>query len=238
MNDNKKKIDIDIEDMPINTDTTIDININVNEFDISDCYYNTLEDLNEKSILALERNVIRSSFEYKNYINYLKKELNLTSCPLMPGIDITTDPVTLEFHHHPITLYDMTVAVASALLATSEGKEVSGFDIAEQVMKEHYENNVGLIPLTSTIHEMAHSGAIVVPLECVNGNYKNFYNKYKEFMPLESIERIEDNLAKSNIANIKQLNDEKLDKKILFLNTTYNTSEDNPDEDDFEFFDE
>ena len=232
--------DINIQDdknieLPINKDKTIDINLNVNEFDINECYYNSLEDLSEKSILALERNIIRSSFEYKNYINYLKQELDLTSCPLMPGIDIKTDPVSLEFHHYPINLYDITLTVASALIAMSENSNISGFEIAEQVMKEHYENNIGLIPLTTTLHEMAHTNSILIPLECVNGNYLNFYNKYKEFMPLEVIERIEDNLSKSSATNIKQLNDEKLEKKILFLNAQYNK---NPDETDFDFFDD
>ena len=60
-------------ELPINTDKTIDINLSVNEFDINECYYNSLDDLSEKSILALERNIIRNSFEYKNYINYLKQ---------------------------------------------------------------------------------------------------------------------------------------------------------------------
>ena len=156
----------------------------------------------------------------------------------MPGIDIKSDPVSLEMHHYPISLYDMTQTIACALIATSDGEPISGFDIAEQVMKEHYENNVGLIPLTTTLHEMAHAGSVIIPLEKVYGNHLNFYNKYKEFMPAEIIERIEDNLSRSSAVNIDQLNSEKLEKKIMFLNVQYFDKQDDLDDDDFNFFDD
>ena len=225
------------QDLPKNSDPVVDVNLVVNEFDIDSCKYISEEDLTEKSITSLEKKVIRNSYEYKSYINYLKNELDLTQCALLPGIDIKTDPVSLEFHHYPLTLYDITLTVACQLIASSDGKAVSGFDIAEQVMKEHYENNIGLIPLTKTLHQMAHSNSITIPLDKVSGNYKNFYNKYKEFMPAEVLERYEDTMAIASGDKINESNREKLDKKILFLNIKYNEDQKKDDlDDDFEFF--
>lgn len=101
-------------------------------------------------------------------------------------------------------------------------------------MKEHYENNIGLIPLTTTLHSMAHSGAIQIPLKYINGNFNNFYNKYKEFMTPELIEKYQDNLVSSTSENIKENNDAKLAKKILFFNIDYSDANNSEDEDDLE----
>ena len=92
----------------------------------------------------------------------MKEELDLTKCALLPSIDIKTTPVSLEFHHFPFTLFDVTSTIGKSMLeGLSEDETVSCFDISEAVMKEHYLNNVGLIPLTKTLHEMAHNGLLL-----------------------------------------------------------------------------
>lgn len=234
MDKDKNKDSINMNELPKNNDQVVDIDMSVGDFTPDGCRYESVDDLTEKAILNLERTMIRSSYEYKNYINYLKNELDLTTCELMPGIDTKTDPVSLEFHHYPFTLFDITQTVARELIQNGNGDPVSGFDIAEQVMKEHYENNIGLIPLTTTLHSMAHSGAIQIPLKYINGNFNNFYNKYKEFMTPELIEKYQDNLVSSTSENIKENNDEKLAKKILFFNIDYSDANNSEDEDDLE----
>lgn len=234
INNNLNELQKELENLPQNEDQIVDIDVNVNEFDISDVQYTCVEDLTEKAILRLERAIIRPSYEYKNYIQYLKYELDLNKCDLMPGIDVKTDPISLELHHHPFTLFDITQTIAKEMILNSDGEPVSGFDIAEQVMKEHFENNVGLIPLTSTLHEMVHSNSVVVPLDYIYGNYTNFYNKYKEFMVPELVDKFEDMLISGSSPEAKKQLEEKLTKKILFLNVTY----ENPDDIDFDDLDD
>ena len=49
----------------------------------------------------------------------------------------------------------------------------------------HYNNMVGLIPLSETIHELVHNGVIFIPTTHVFGNYKLFVEAYKPFFTIE-----------------------------------------------------
>ena len=54
------------------------------------------------------------------------------------------------------------------------------FDVSEEVMKVHYQNMVGLIPLSTTVHEIVHDGQLFIPLQAVKGNFVKFFSKYEE----------------------------------------------------------
>jgi hypothetical protein len=85
-------------------------------------------------------------------------------------------------HHYPLTLFDITSIITMHRINELGGigiAEISPFLIAHDVMEAHYENTVGLIPLTKTVHELAHSGEIFIPLTMVFGNVRGFLKKYK-----------------------------------------------------------
>jgi len=147
----------------------------------------------EKYIKNVER-ILRSSFEYRKYIYFLRNELDLNKCVFFKGIDLSTvKKVSLEFHHHPFTLYDIVEIVIRKKLSEGNVYEdmfTSPIEIADEVCEMHFKNEIGLIPLTTTIHQLAHDGEVFIPVNLVFGNVKKFVNNYKEFMTDIMLEKL------------------------------------------------
>ncbi len=177
-----------------------------------------------RGIRGLER-IIRQSLEYKNFVRYLKQELNLSRCLFLPGIDQTNEKigkdVTVELHHYPFTLYDITDTVVRKEIAKGN-YPIDRFHVCNLITLIHYQLKVGLVPLSSTAHELAHSGSIFIHLNQVHGNYKEFF---KEFFPYirdelkESLETIE---TMSQAMDVESMKDSSsvLDTRIRILEVT------------------
>jgi hypothetical protein len=156
--------------------------VNVESIGIKGDFYNLEihyeEKARQKFIKYIEK-IIRRSYEYRAYIGFLKNELNITKCTFLPMIDINEiKKVGLEFHHYPYTLFDIVSIVLDEHILVRGEKFINPFDIAEEVMELHFQNYIGLVPLTTTVHELVHSGKIFVNLKYVFGNYNKFINLY------------------------------------------------------------
>jgi hypothetical protein len=206
--------------IPLVEEDKIEYHINVSDYNIDISYIESEEDLTAKVITYIERQ-IRNSYEYKAYIAYLKEELDLTKCALLPNIDIKEIKVSLEFHHFPLTLFDITQAVAKSILKEAVGKPVSTLDIAETVVGEHYRNIIGIVPLTATLHEMAHNNAIIIPMNKVNGNYREFIREYAMFLDENIGQRIDIIEEYNQQEEALLYNKEKLRKRIVNYNINY-----------------
>lgn len=173
----------------------IDYNvIKVEESSLTPFHYsfNDFEDAKklDKYIKRVER-MVRGSIEYRNYISYLKNEIELTSCKFFSKIDIREmNRVGIEFHHYPFNLYQIVEAV---LLKKSENfeKVVNIFEVADEVMELHYKNQVGLIPLSKTVHQLAHSGNVFIPLDRVFGNVNQFILKYQDYINEDTKDKLD-----------------------------------------------
>ena len=134
----------------------------------------------EKFIKRVEK-VVRDSMEYKDYILFLKDYVNMNHCAFFTNVaNKEGSKVRIEIHHEPLTLFDIVAIVLEKHLA--EGVPISDFYIAEEVMELHYQNKVGLIPLSKSIHQIVHhSDDIFIPINLVYGNYKEFLDEYLEF---------------------------------------------------------
>ena len=130
--------------------------------------------------------LVRSSPEYRKYIKYLREEFDMAECSLLRGI--TTDNASIEVHHYPFTLFDITEIVA--LYMKANHIDFTIFDLAERVCKLHYQNKVGLVALSSTVHELAHSGAVFIPLKNVFGDVRSFCYEYNSGMNGDHLEKI------------------------------------------------
>lgn len=218
-----KTVELSIDLDNINKDdvnsTTYDISIS--EFDPSSACLETMDDLDEKVINYIEREV-RSSYEYRKYINYLKTELDLTKCSMLDGIDTKDLDVSLEFHHYPMNLYEIVETIATKNIQTlCDDEKASCFDIAEQVMEEHFRGNIGLVPLTKTLHDMAHNRSIIIPITKVEGNYKNFIKRYSSYIPDDIKDRITETELNSMNEDVQIFNSAKLEKNITNFNIKY-----------------
>lgn len=180
------------------------------------------EEIDDKLVKYVER-LVRSSNEYRRYIKYLKDELDMTRCKFLEKIDCNEMKVSIEFHHFPVTLYDIVEAILRKQVRLANGTGVSCFLVAAEVVELHYKNMIGLVPLTKTTHELAHSKSLIIPTSYVYGNYNDFKKDYSAYLAQDAIDRIIDAEVYNNSDDVKARNDAKLLKKILKYDVEYET---------------
>lgn len=153
-----------------------------------DMEYSVILNTDKDKVKYIKRveSVIRSSLEYKEYIDYLKKFIGLDSCIFFQNVTSNAgkggrSKVHIEIHHEPLTLFDITNTIYEKFKST--GEPINDLAIAEEVMQLHYENKVGLVPVSKTAHEMVHNSTkLFVPLTMVYGEYSKFLEEYEEWI--------------------------------------------------------
>ena len=134
-----------------------------------------------KNIKNIEK-LIRGSSEYRDYIKYLREYANMHKCHFFKDVSKENNKkISIEIHHEPFTLYDITQVVLEKWI--SEEMEINHFLIAEEVMRLHYKNMVGLIPLSITVHQLVHDGRVFIPVQDVYGKgFVDFVIEYDEYI--------------------------------------------------------
>lgn len=133
-----------------------------------------------KFIMTIE-GIIRKSPEYKDYIKFLKTHMDMARCTVLKGLSTENGrKYTIEIHHEPFSLFSITDTVIRKREALNE--EINPYLIAEEVMGLHYDEKVGLIPLSKTMHELVESGKVYVPLQYIYQSYEKFYDEYESWM--------------------------------------------------------
>ena len=122
--------------------------------------------------------LIRGSNEYKAYISYLRNDFQMNRCSFLPNLDMSMDEIGLEMHHCPINLYTMVDIVITHRLG--RGQPVTSMTVADEVMRMHFENKVGLVPLCRSAHKLVHSGALTVHPLMVHGSWLDFLRDYSD----------------------------------------------------------
>ena len=139
------------------------------------------EKLYKKYIKNCE-SLIRNSFECKNFLKYIRETQDLTYCKFLTNVDLDKiEKVSIELHHYPFNLFEI-VDIIIKKQTNFYTLPTSTFDICNEVMMLHYEGLIGLVPLTKTVHELAHSGQIFINFDLVYGNVKEFIKRYEIFI--------------------------------------------------------
>ena len=152
-------------------------------------YYKDASDFYDpRAYIAFIKNIekeIRQSEEYKHYIGYLKTEVGLDYCAVFGNI--TDDKVDIEMHHGPIlTLFDIVSIVLEHRIKND--LPICTFVIAEEILREHYENHVQVVMLSKTAHEAVHAGKIFINPGQAFGDINAFVEKYRDGFTPEQIE--------------------------------------------------
>lgn len=142
-----------------------------------DGYYKAIT---PKFISYVEK-LCRSSHEYRKLIDFLKNTLNIKSCAYMSNYNIDNG-FNIEFHHHPLTLFDIVETIAFKQKEENEDERVSDMEIAKEVLIVHYRLIIGLIPLNPTVHEAIHSEKLFCHPEMVLGDWRIFLEEYGPFL--------------------------------------------------------
>jgi len=138
---------------------------------------------NEKDVQRVER-IIRSSIEYRDMIWFMKSNLDINHCSFYEGYSMKNG-LTIELHHSPFTLFNITEAVMARFM--KEQKYWETFRVVEQVNKLHYEFKVGLTPLNPTAHKLVHSQVLPVHPKIILGFWKEFYGEYQAYLSEDAI---------------------------------------------------
>lgn len=153
--------------------------------DLEDFHYSFLDFDNKKAYTKFIHScesIIRSSYEYRNYIKYLKETEGLTFCSFLKNINVKDiSGVTLEIHHYPLTLFDI-VDIIIQKQSNCFAEAVNTFSICNEVIRLHYENMIGLVPLSKTLHELAHNGEVFINFSLVFGNVEKFLKEYNLYI--------------------------------------------------------
>lgn len=141
-------------------------------------YYKIID---EKTVKYIEK-LIRNSYEYRSFIKYLKLNLEIDHCTFFENFGLKNGFSSIEFHHHPLTLYDYTYIVCKKHLELFGN--YNDMEVAEEVMRIHYQFMVSLVPLSSTVHDSIHSNEtdIKISPDMTIGYVDSFINEYNQYL--------------------------------------------------------
>lgn len=157
--------------------------------------------------------LIRSSKYYKRYIAHIKEDFGLNFCQVKGNIQENEDDKheLIEMHHGPVlTLFDCVAIVLEYSLVHK--LNVSTFDIANIIIKEHFDHHIQTVMLCETVHQEVHDGKIFLNLNQGFGDLNAFLTKYKDGLLPEQILKINKyiELSKENDSydnNVMKLNE-------------------------------
>ena len=157
-------------------------------------FVNISKDKDKHKYIKRIESIVRGSMEYKDYIHFLKNHMGLDSCIFFQNVtnggENNKKRISIEIHHEPFTLYDIVNVVLTKY--QDEGLPLNYLNIADEVMKLHYENKVGLVPLSKTAHEIVHdSTKLIVPLNMCYGVYSDFLEEYEPYIDESLYEKLE-----------------------------------------------
>jgi len=139
-----------------------------------DEYYFSNLDSYQKFVKAVEK-LVRTSDRYNKYKAYLTTEAKMDHCQVLKDID--SDDASIEMHHGPIfTLYDYCTIMLEYFLIND--MKITTFRVADEVLKEHENNNIQVVMLSTTIHEQVHNRNIFISPDQAFGNLHKFTKKY------------------------------------------------------------
>lgn len=160
-------------------------------------YFSVLE--NFVSFIKNVEKLFRQSDEYKRYIAYLKNTVGLTRCQVHGNIEEGENESLIEMHHGPcLTLFDIVSIIVDDQL--KRDKKISTFMICDLVSEEHFNNNVQVVMLSKTDHELVHTRDIFIHYNQAFGDLEKFLKKYKAGISVEILYKIKKyiNFCKEN----------------------------------------
>lgn len=147
-----------------------------------------------KFIKATER-MIRGNTDYKLWLTSLRESDEYGYDQFLNNI--TSDEAEIQLHHFPINLYNICQIVIEKLF--DEEKKVSSFIVADEVIRLHLRGIIGLVPLSTTMHEIAHNSELKFLRWQIKGNWETFVNEYEEYLSEYDTAIIKDLLSRTKL---------------------------------------
>lgn len=145
-------------------------------------FYQTKESLlDTDDYRAFLKNIekrVRQSVTYRGYKGFLL-ENGMDHCQVHGNIN--SEMAKLEMHHAMLTLFDIALMISEYYL--NKTGFVSSFDVVQTIKEEHRLNELPLVMLSETSHQVYHanSGVFVLhPDMFISKKWPIFFEKYKE----------------------------------------------------------
>ena len=168
---------------------------------------------------------VRGNPDYKDYVEYLRDEKGLDTCAFLGNVSV--DSAEIHLHHAISNLFEICSTVTNRLM--SEGKKVSTFIVADEVLMLHFRGLVALTPLTATMHELVHAGKIRIPLNAIHGDWETYLEEYGPYM---------DDHEKKSYEKIQELPFLPSSKELKAIAYNPTGEEDDPEDEEIEEDDE
>ena len=176
------------------------------EFAPTDCMFyqtrDTLFDIDQfRNFLKNAESMFRASAYYKMYKSYLIEYLGINRCQVFGNV--TVDDATIELHHNVIGLFDMCLLITWHTINTVG--YITTYDLVEMLIQEHMQNNVGVVFLSKTAHQLYHhDNNGFIPPEMTFGKWWELLSKYRygitydlAYKIIKYIKKYQDNAALS-----------------------------------------
>lgn len=158
------------------------------EFDISfAATKDTLMDVDVfRNFIQNAVNRFRHSRDYKMYKAYL---MELGLCNSAIHGNISSDLCTIEMHHVIINIFDIALMITQHIINTVGC--ITTFDLVQLLKQEHKANNVPIVMLDETTHEMYHSDIdSYIPPNMVFGCWWNLISNYSRGITIDIAKKI------------------------------------------------
>ena len=177
--------------------------------------YDVFDQKDFKKYINDVKKTVRNSLEYRQYIQYLRNYMNLNEDSFFENVgNGENTKIKIEIHHTPYSLEDIVLTVFNKRVFYNEDLDVE--EVAKEVMYIHYFLMVGLIPLSTTVHELVHNNYIFIPTDKVVGNYKEFEETYQHWIPEEVKEKVKAREDQTSIYN-PEIDRALLEQKQMYL---------------------
>lgn len=177
-----------------------------------------------KSFLDNAISRFRRSRTYKHYKGYLI-DLGLDRCQVHSNIRNTSDVqmATIEMHHNIITIFDIAIIISQHIINTKG--YISTFDLVQLLKEEHKQNNIPLVMLSLTPHQLYHNNQdFFIPITMCFGNWQKFLEKYHTGISLDIAYKILFYIKRDIEENKNEYDNELLNIRDKIMNwSSYNS---------------
>lgn len=155
----------------------------------------------------------RHSATYKNYKHYLY-DIGLNRCQLMGNI--TSDMgVAIEMHHNFLNIFDITVMITEHMINTVG--YCTTFDVVQALKEEHKNNNIPIVMLSKTAHQLYHNSNsnVFIPARMCFGFWYELLQKYNRGITLNIAQKVVTFIQGSIDYEQQYLPEEDMTRKLL-----------------------
>ena len=136
------------------------------------------------AFIKKSESAVRRSLEMRQYVAFLKAEMDMDRCVLLRGLG----GVDVELHHYPFTMFDLCAIEARRRIRREE--PLSTLLVAHEVVHLHYSGAIGMVPLSKTLHELAHAGRLFIPMTAVHGDVAAYVEARKDDLTSDYIGKL------------------------------------------------